>query len=141
MFRRARYRDLHVSFTVPLEAMGLEVYDRVAVEHWLPRWHASSSDAGQRSTTRTPLVFRAALPGQTRRASRSTRIVTLESDKTYQLLIVRCDDGTPSPVLTINEARGPTPAGTSLSLTGQRGELRLERGRASRLRRGREGRH
>jgi hypothetical protein len=46
LFRRARYRDLRVSFTVPLEAMGLEIYDRVAVEHWLPRWHASSPTAG-----------------------------------------------------------------------------------------------
>jgi hypothetical protein len=44
--------------------------------------------------------------------------VTLVPDKTYHL-IVRCDDGTPSPVLTINEVGGVLHlAGTSLSLTG-----------------------
>lgn len=115
-FRRARYRDRTVSFTTPLEGMGLDIWDRIAVEHWLPRWHASSPSSG---TITDPDTFglRALEAGAAASSIKLDQAVELESGKTYQLL-VRQDDGTPSDALTITSAAGSYAAGDSLTFTG-----------------------
>lgn len=116
LFRKARYRDRIVSFTVPLEGMGLEVFDRVAVEHWLPRWHSSSASAGNIENPDT-FGYRATNTGEGGTSVTLDQAVTFEPGKTYQLLI-RTSDGTPSAVLTVSSPAGDYAAGASISFTG-----------------------
>lgn len=117
LFRRARYRDITYSWQVPLEGLGVEVFDRVAVEHFLPRWHAALNSPGILDDPdtfgyRTLAAASAGAPSIT-----LDQQVTFAAGKTYQI-IVRSVTGAPTAVLTITSAAGTYAAGATITFSG-----------------------